>query len=117
MAKWTEAELLAVANYKTYEDFIRFTDSGKSYDAWEVKRRRVGQIPEVQFWTALRIQQAMKNNVKMARTIIRLRHSLEADDELAVAVPRIKAALEKQAHSGAVDGLSYDELRVLVYGQ
>ena len=63
------------------------------------------------------IQQAVRNNVKMARSVIRLRHSIEADDELTRAVPAIRLALQTQAQTGCVTGLGYDELRQLIYGE
>lgn len=63
------------------------------------------------------IEQAVINNVKMARTLIRLRHSILADEEMNEALPRIRAELEAQAQSGRVTGLSYEELRRLVYGE
>ena len=62
------------------------------------------------------LEQAVANNVKIARAVIRLRHSIEADDELNAAIPRIRKVLELQAQDGNVTGLSYDELRALIYG-
>lgn len=62
------------------------------------------------------IERAVANNVKMARALIRLRHTIEADDELALAIPRIRAALDEQAANGLVTGLGYEELRRLIYG-
>jgi hypothetical protein len=62
------------------------------------------------------IEQAIINNVKMARMLIRLRHSIEADDELNLALPAIRSRLEEQAQNGQVMGLSYEDLRSLIYG-
>lgn len=63
------------------------------------------------------IEQAVINNVKMARALIRLRHSILADEELNEALPRIRRELEAQAQNGIVTGLTYDELRRLIYGE
>lgn len=63
------------------------------------------------------LEQAIINNVKMARTLIRLRHSILADEELNAAIPSIRVELEAQAQAGEVKGLSYDALRSLVYGE
>jgi len=41
MAKWTDAERDALYRTKTYEEFLRETGSVRSYDSWEVKKRRV----------------------------------------------------------------------------
>lgn len=116
MAKWSNAELEALRETADYEAFAQRTQYSKTYDAWEVKRRRVGRGPDAEEWSPLRIQRAIANNVKVARQIIRLRHSVEADDELALVIPRIKAVLQGQAHAGQVTGLTYDDLRQLVYG-
>ena len=41
MSKWTEAELSALhASGRDYQKFGDMTGFSKSYDAWEVKRRR-----------------------------------------------------------------------------
>ena len=63
------------------------------------------------------LEQAVINNVKMARTLIRLRHSMLADEELNEAIPAIRLELEAQAQDGTVTGLSYERLRVLIYGE
>jgi hypothetical protein len=62
------------------------------------------------------IEQAIANNIKVARTLIRLRHSVEADDELNAVIPRIRVALEAQAQQGAVTGLSFAEFEQLLLG-
>lgn len=62
------------------------------------------------------VEQAIKNNVKVARAMIRLRHSIEADTVIAAAIPRIRARLEAQASAGRVEGLGYDELLQLLSG-
>jgi hypothetical protein len=115
VSRWTEAELAALRTTSSYTEFANKTQSDKSFDAWEVKRRRVdANMPYAM--SAAAIQRAMVNNVKVARQIIRLRHSIEADDELADVLPKIKETLALQAQSGHVEGLSYDELRLLIYG-
>lgn len=46
MSRWTESELAALAVAGDYEEFGRRTGYSKSYDAWEVKRRRVFFAPQ-----------------------------------------------------------------------
>jgi hypothetical protein len=41
MAKWSDVEKDALYRTGSYEAFIRETGSTRSYDSWEVKRRRV----------------------------------------------------------------------------
>jgi len=41
VAKWSEAELQALRQSKDYHSFGQLTGYSKSYDAWEVKRRRI----------------------------------------------------------------------------
>jgi hypothetical protein len=114
MAKWTSEELSALKRTHSYQQFFRATGGTKTFDAWEVKRRRVQPEPdEMSEWE---IHRAVQNNIKLARQVIRTRHSIEADDELADVIPRITAILTEQAQSGRVNGLSYDELRSLIYG-
>ena len=62
------------------------------------------------------LEQAILNNVKMARTLINLRHRIEADEELNRVIPRLRTMLEAQAQSGEVVGLSDDELKDLFLG-
>lgn len=62
------------------------------------------------------LEQAILNNMKAARTIIRLRHSILADEELNAVLPRLRNMLEAQAQSGSVIGLSEDELKTLLLG-
>lgn len=62
------------------------------------------------------LEQAIINNVKMARTLIRLRHSILADEELNAVLPRIRMALEAQAQQGEVVGLTAEELKSLFLG-
>lgn len=62
------------------------------------------------------IEQAILNNIKMARTLIRLRKSIEADEELNRVIPKLRVILEAQAQSGAVVGLTDDELKELFLG-
>jgi uncharacterized protein YprB with RNaseH-like and TPR domain len=40
MAKWTTEELNALDHTLTYQDWAMLTQSNRSYDSWEVKRRR-----------------------------------------------------------------------------
>lgn len=62
------------------------------------------------------IEQAILNNMKMARTLIRLRHSIEADEELNRVLPLLRTVLEAQAQSGQVVGLTADEVRAIILG-
>lgn len=118
MGKWTPAELNALHTTVSYEQFAAKTGGSRSYDSWEVKRRRIDRsVPVVGVMGPFELQRAIANNVKLARQVIRLRHSIEADDELADAIPRIKNILVSQAQTGRVSGLSFDELRLLIYGQ
>jgi hypothetical protein len=64
----------------------------------------------------LAIEQAIINNVKMARSLIRLRHSIEADEELNLVLPLIRTRLETQAQTGKITGLTYEDLRTIIYG-
>jgi hypothetical protein len=114
MSKWSPEELAVLRTTADYHAFGEATNYSKSYDAWEVKRRRVVKSPGEM--SPILIQRALVNNIKLARQVIRLRHSIEADDELAHAIPRIKEILQSQAQEGHVNGISYDELRTLIYG-
>lgn len=62
------------------------------------------------------LEQAILNNVKVARNLIRLRHSINADEELNRFLPRLRLALEAQAQTGAVVGLSKPEQLALLLG-
>ncbi len=115
MTKWVGQPLEDLKSGLSWDEFNE-RHPHITYDAWEVKRRRVGRTID-EPWSPFRIQRAVTNNVKMARQVIRLRHSIEADDELADAIPRITAILVEQAHAGQVSGLSFDQLRQLIYGQ
>jgi hypothetical protein len=112
MSRWTPEAIEAVKTMAWGDFTLRFPEF--SFEAFDRQRRRVLSPDEK--WSAERIQRAVANNVKMARQVIRIRHSIEADDELAVAIPKIKALLAEQAHGGQIEGLSYDDLRVLIYG-
>jgi len=48
MAKWTDEEVEALRHTQTYGEWCLMTGSDRPYDAWEVKRRRVGQSDEAQ---------------------------------------------------------------------
>lgn len=62
------------------------------------------------------IEQAIVNNIKVARDLIRLRHSIEADEELNAFLPVLRRKLEAQAQSGIVIGLTSDEMQALLLG-
>lgn len=63
------------------------------------------------------VEQAIKNNVKVARSMIRLRHSIEADTVISNLIPKLRVRLESQAASGQVTGLGYEELIQLLDGR
>lgn len=62
------------------------------------------------------LEQAIVNNVKVARNLIRLRKSIEADEELNRYIPRLRTMLEMQAQNGAVIGLNKEEQLALLLG-
>lgn len=62
------------------------------------------------------LEQAYKNHVKVARAAIRLRHSIAADNELSVMLPKIKVRLQAQMQDGRIDGMTVAEMLVLVEG-
>ena len=43
MAKWTDDELVALRHTLTFQEWAAMTGSDRSYDSWEVKRRRIEQ--------------------------------------------------------------------------
>lgn len=63
------------------------------------------------------LDQVFKNHLKVARSAIRLKHSIAADNELAEVLPQIKARLEAQLQQGFIVGLSTAELLALVEGE
>lgn len=62
------------------------------------------------------LEQAIVNNIKVARNLIRLRKSIEADEELNRYLPRLRTMLEVQAQMGAVVGLTKEEQLNLLLG-
>jgi hypothetical protein len=62
------------------------------------------------------LEQAVMNSVGLARTLIRKRHSIQADEEVNELIPRIRIALMGQAQDGRVEGLSDAELLGLIRG-
>ena len=117
--KWTPAEERAAATLVWDEFTLRFP--GVSRSAYRQRRATLLQdteLPDGETLSGLSsLERAIANNVKLARSVIRLRHSIDADDELSAAIPRIRTTLQAQAQTGSVTGLSYDDLRVLIYGQ
>jgi hypothetical protein len=63
------------------------------------------------------LEQVVKNHIKVARSAIRLRHSIEADNELAAAIPELRIRLAAQMQEGRVAGLSVAEMLELVAGE
>jgi len=43
MAKWTPEEINALRHATTYPEWVAITGSDRTYDSWEVKRRRIEQ--------------------------------------------------------------------------
>ena len=64
--------------------------------------------------TAPSLEQAVKNHRKVVRAAIRLRHSVAADNELAVVMPRLEAKLALMLHQGAIPALSLAEVEGLL---
>lgn len=62
------------------------------------------------------MEQAILNNIKLARTMVRARYSVLADEELNELLPEIRRKLEAQAQSGQVIGLTADEVRAIIEG-
>lgn len=117
--KWTAEEESAVLRLSWPEFEADFGDRGISRDAYRIRKNKLLRAAEgtvTKMTDSYAIARAVANNVKMARSLIRLRHSIEADDELNAAIPRIRLQLEAQAADGAVTGLDYEELRRLIYG-
>ena len=106
--QWTAEEELAAVELEW--DAFSFQYRNVSYDAYRQRRAKLTR-------GSSDLERAVANNVKMARSVIRLRHSIEADDELAAAIPLIRARLQAEAQNGQVQGLGYDDLRLLIYGQ
>jgi hypothetical protein len=46
------------------------------------------------------VQQARVNMIKVIRQAVRLRHSIEADNELNEVLPRAQAIFDRAAHTG-----------------
>lgn len=63
------------------------------------------------------LDQIYKNHIKVARTAIRLKHSIQADNELAEALPALRLRLESELQMGRMPALSVGELIALVEGE
>lgn len=117
--KWTPDEERAAATLAWDEFTLRFPGVNRS--AYRQRRGVLLQgveLPEGETLSGVSsLERAITNNIKLARSVIRLRHSIQADDELSAAIPRIRKSLQAQAQSGTVAGLSYEELRDLIYGK
>lgn len=117
--QWTQDEERSAATLAWDEFSLQYPNINRS--AYRQRRASLLQGVELIEGQTLSgqssLERAIANNVKLARTLIRLRHSIEADDELSAAIPRIRKALQAQAQSGSVTGLEYDGLRLLIYGK
>ena len=114
--KWTSDEERDSLSLSPEDFRARYPDITAA--AYRIRRNKLmrGDTKSTLATDPTAIDRAVRNNIKMARSIIRLRHSIEADDELALAIPLIRNELQSQAHDGRVTGLEYDELRRLIYG-
>ena len=56
------------------------------------------------------LEQAILNHKKVVRAAIRLKHSIEADNELAVVMPIVVARLAGMVHDGLIPALSVAEI-------
>lgn len=63
------------------------------------------------------LEQAVKNHIKVARSAIRLKHSVLADNELAVVIPKLRTALAAQMQTGRIDGMTTEEMLRLAEGK
>lgn len=63
------------------------------------------------------LEQVMKNHLKVARSAIRLKHSIAADNELEYLIPELRRSLTAQLQQGKVKGLSVAEMLELVEGK
>jgi hypothetical protein len=63
------------------------------------------------------LEQVVKNHLKVARAAIRLKHSIQADNELEQAIPVLRQRLAAQMQEGAVAGLSVEEMLRIVAGE
>ena len=119
--KWSPEEEQAAIRL-TYEEFeIEFPNLGVSRDAYRIRRNKLlrgaeGTVTQLTSSTK-DLNRAIANNIKMARNLIRFRHSIEADDELNDVIPRIRERLEAQAATGQVTGISADALVALMLGK
>jgi hypothetical protein len=62
------------------------------------------------------LEQSVVNARKVARAAIRLKHSIQADNELNVIMPVLERRLEKMLHEGAVPALSMSDIEQVVFG-
>jgi hypothetical protein len=60
------------------------------------------------------LEQAVKNHVKVIRAAIRLKHSIQADNELAEVLPQVRARLAAQMQQGEIRGITVAEMLELV---
>lgn len=60
--------------------------------------------------------QAEKNAMKIAQTLIRLKHSLAADNELNEVMPILQARLQDMAQSGRLPALTMSQIEEIVGG-
>ncbi|MCC6311351.1 MAG: hypothetical protein IT345_10595 [Trueperaceae bacterium] len=63
------------------------------------------------------LEQAFRNHVKVARAAIRLKHSIAADNELAVLLPALKVRLEAGMQEGRIPELTIADLLAMVEGE
>lgn len=59
------------------------------------------------------LEQAVANHRKVARTAIRLKHSIAADEELNRLMPELERVLAAQLAQGRVEAMSVDDILAL----
>lgn len=60
------------------------------------------------------LEQAVRNHIKVIRAAIRLKHSIQADNELADVLPVVRARLAAQMQKGEIKGITLAEMLELV---
>jgi len=65
----------------------------------------------------LSLEQAVKNHRKIARALIRLKHSVEADNELAEFMPLLEARLVSYQQEARIPALTSSEIELMLNGE
>jgi len=59
------------------------------------------------------LEQSVINHRKVARSAIRLKHSIAADEELNRVMPELEKALAAQLQTGSIEPMSVDDILTL----